>query len=76
MAIKLDVKDYCSGCCDFEADVTKPEKVTLYSGAEAIVTQTDTMVRCKYAARCANLVRYLKRQVKENAESGGAENHG
>lgn len=65
MAIKLEVQPYCESCCDFEADVTKPERTTLYGDGVGLYTsQTDTIVKCKYANRCANLVRYLNRQSK------------
>lgn len=70
MAIKLEVRDYCAECCDFEAVVTKPERTTMYSNDSQVieVLQTDTVVRCKYANRCASLVRYLTRQNKEGVE--------
>lgn len=68
MAIKLEVQPYCESCCDFEADVTKPEKTVRYDDRRFLVHthQTDTIVRCKYANRCANLMRYLDRQTKED----------
>lgn len=70
MAIRLEVRDYCMNCLDFEADVAKPERTTVYSVApgSAITRQTDTIVRCKYATRCHNLVRYLNKQSREGEE--------
>lgn len=63
MAIRLEVQPYCSNCLDFEADVTKPERVNLYSGDTVVYgTIKDTIIHCKNANRCANLVRYLNRQ--------------
>lgn len=63
MAIILNIKDYCSECCDFEPDVTRPEKGSLCSGGEELVVlQTDTIVRCRYARRCENIRRYLAKQ--------------
>lgn len=64
MAIKLEVKEYCASCLDFEPDVTKPERTVLYGGSEVMTVQSDTVVRCRYASRCANLVRYLNKQNK------------
>lgn len=68
MAIKLEVQPYCESCCDFEADVTKPERISRFDEEYLItyIRQTDTTVRCKYANRCANLMRYLSKQNKEN----------
>lgn len=68
MSIKLDIQQYCESCCDFEADVTKPVKTTLYSDPMTIIKQTDTVIRCRYANRCHNLYRYLTRQCKEDKE--------
>lgn len=65
MAIKLDIQPYCESCCDFEADVTKPVKTSHYMlGEELVVKYTDTVVKCKYANRCANLMRYLTKKNK------------
>lgn len=65
MAIKLEVKEYCSECCDFTADVTAPERIaTPYNEDWMTEKLTDTIVRCKNAKRCANLVRYLEKKVE------------
>lgn len=61
MAIKLEVQPYCGACLDFEADVTKPNKV--YAGEEIILG--DTVVRCEHARRCENIRKYLMRLEKE-----------
>lgn len=64
MAIVLQVKDYCSYCLDFEADVVKPERVFLH-GDDCLTSesfQTSTIVRCVYAKRCENIRRYLEKQ--------------
>ena len=63
--IKLDIQPYCESCYDFEPDVTRPCKLSNISG-ECII-MTDTIVRCEYAKRCENILRYLKQQsVKED----------
>mgnify|MGYP003289017354 CR=1 FL=1 len=71
--IRLEVKEYCSECCDFEADVTKPERQTarvfdMKQGDWVLATggQTDTIVRCKYAKRCEAIKRYLSQQKGDN----------
>lgn len=63
MAIKLEVREYCSACLDFEPDVTKPERplcCDIYDIA-VLEVQTDTIVRCRYARRCENIKRFLER---------------
>lgn len=71
MAIRLEVKEYCADCCDFEPDVKKPEKTTLQvddlTNPHAITILTDTIVRCRYRNRCEAIKRYLEKQ-KENKE--------
>lgn len=59
--IRLDIQPYCSSCCDFDADVTKPEKVQVDYDKYIL---TDTVVRCKYAKRCEAIKRYLEQQEK------------
>lgn len=72
--IRLDIQEYCSACCDFEPDVTKPEKTSISDGLnDTIVVQTDTIIRCRYAKRCENIRRYLKQKMeadKDNEEFG------
>lgn len=68
MAIRLEIKEYCMDCLDFEADVRKPERTVLYGEGEPMTIQSDTVVRCRYASRCYNLVRYLSRKNKEDKE--------
>ena len=67
--IRLCVQDYCASCCDFEPDVTKPIKDTLYcSDGSTVVTQTDTIVRCAHAKRCESIRRYLKQQMESESK--------
>lgn len=70
MAIVLDVKDYCSKCYDFEPDVTKPERIVGYDicNNPVLESQTDTIVRCRYARRCENIKRYLERSSNHSGE--------
>lgn len=64
--IRLEVQAYCSDCCDFDADVTKPRKEQ--HDWDNRVVQTDTIIHCKHANRCGNIRRYLERQLKEKKE--------
>ena len=62
--IKVEVEEYCHNCMDFEADVTKPERLYSLSGDDVVFS--DTVIHCKYRKRCAGIIRYLDRQTKEN----------
>lgn len=65
MAIDLDVKGYCSECCDFDPDVIKPERRLHRIDENTVMNiQSDTIIRCKYAKRCENIKRYLDQQQK------------
>lgn len=65
--IRLDISEYCSDCCDFDPDVTKPERRLIHADdtANVINVQSDTIVRCKYAKRCESIKRYLERQSQQ-----------
>lgn len=69
MSILIDVKDYCAECCDFEPDVTKPERSTLFfdrmGEQKTMVMQTDTIVRCKYRNRCEAIKRFIDKQKED-----------
>ena len=67
--IRIEVQEYCSECCDFEPDVTRPVKMVGYTPFTDVtgVAQTDTIVICKYAKRCENIKRYLERRSNEDA---------
>ena len=56
--IRLDIKEYCDLCCDFEPDVTAPAK--LHTGEDIVMG--DTIIRCTYAKRCEAIRRYLMKQ--------------
>lgn len=62
MAIVLEVQPYCAACVDFEADVSKPDKITCLDGT---IILSNTVVRCKYAKRCENIRKYLTRLDKD-----------
>ena len=65
MAINLDVKGYCSECCDFDPDVIKPERRLHRIDENTVVNvQTGTIIRCKYAKRCENSKRYVDQHQK------------
>ena len=62
--IRVDVQPYCSECCDFDPDITKP--VRLYCDGtfmgDSTIARTDTIIRCRHAKRCEGIKRYLEHQ--------------
>lgn len=62
--IRVDVQPYCSECCDFDPDITKP--VRLYRDGtfmgDSDIARTDTIIRCRHAKRCEGIKRYLEHQ--------------
>ena len=73
--IRTDVQPYCSACCDFDPDVTKPGKTTLYSNeihdSHFQVIQSDTIIRCTHAKRCEAIKRYLEQQSNSMNKQNG-----
>lgn len=63
MAIVIEVQPYCASCLDFEADVTKPDRIWHLDGEFVF---GDTVVKCRYAKRCENIKKFLMRQEKED----------
>ena len=69
MAIRLVVDEYCADCLDFTPEVKKPERNYVAAGE---VIQTHTIVACKYAHRCEQIAKYLRKEVnKEFGEGRG-----
>ena len=62
--IRVDVQPYCSECCDFDPDITKPVKLFLDGTfmSDSTVARTDTIIRCSHAKRCEAIKRYLEHQ--------------
>lgn len=55
--IRLEVREYCHDCFDFDPNVQSPERFYAYS--DRVAGQTDTIVRCRSRARCENIRRFL-----------------
>lgn len=68
MAIKLNVKEYCADCLDFEPDIMKPQRA--YDADGVVIRQTDTFIYCKYANRCEAIKRYLRMTIYERGNEG------
>lgn len=66
--IKLDVKDYCHSCMDFDPDVVPAHKEFTDWTNEIVLT--DTVIRCKNRDRCEAIRRYLERQIKTEEAVG------
>ena len=58
--IRLEVRDYCAKCFDFEACVQGPDVNVCIDGTEIV---TDTIIRCKNRTKCEHLRRYLEENV-------------
>ena len=70
--IKLKVEDYCQNCPDFKGEVHKEKFHSdnfMNFDREPIIF-SETVVTCVKAHRCANLVRYLKKEIEKNANVG------
>ena len=61
--IRLEVEGYCQECLDFSPDVTTAKRLFSIDGEE-YGNIGDTIVRCEHRKRCANIKRYLERQMK------------
>lgn len=68
--IRIDVQPYCDCCLDFTPDVEPPERLyySSYDGGQEYESTSDTVIRCKYRKRCANMVRYLQKQMEKPKE--------
>lgn len=62
--IRLELKDYCHDCVNFEAEVEKPQ--AWYDTNNKIVLYTDTIVRCAHAMCCAHIAKYIMEGYKED----------
>ena len=60
--IKLDIDDYCHDCDAFKPTTIEKQESTLNGYI------THTVVVCKERRRCANMMRYLERKLKYDAE--------
>lgn len=63
--IKLDVEDYCHECPAFEPNV---DTTSWYDPLTQEETIRDTVILCRYRKRCASMMRYLTRKLKNNVE--------
>lgn len=64
--IKLDVKDYCHSCTEFDPEVEHP--TNFYANAEVALI-TDTVIRCKDLKKCENIKCHLKfEELKERQQ--------
>lgn len=62
--IKLDVKEYCQNCPGFVPE-TDSERIASVDGRQLVHVTT---VYCKYQARCANIARYLEKEIERQHE--------
>ena len=60
--IRLEVKDYCHSCSEFNPDIKYP---TNFYADGKVVMMTDTLVRCKDRCKCENLKCHIKKELGE-----------
>lgn len=68
--IKLDVKDYCHTCKDFEVEVDD-KRAVFYSDTSSFIGEVsmygDLTIKCAHQAKCDRIREYLKEKIlKEN----------
>lgn len=56
--IRVEVREYCHDCFDFDPNITHPESFMLTDGTT--IGQTDTIIRCRDRNKCENIRRYLE----------------
>lgn len=58
--IKLDIREYCQSCTEFEPQITqRPAQSARLSGD--ICVFGDTIVECEHRRHCETLYNHLKR---------------
>lgn len=55
--IKVEVKEYCESCTEFDSDVEYP---TNFYADRKVAYMTDIVVRCKDRHKCENIHRRMK----------------
>lgn len=63
--IKLDVKEYCQECPDFEADIESISYPTFVGDDE--VKYHDSIIRCEHRDKCQQLYKHMTKH-KEKTE--------
>lgn len=59
--IKLDIREYCQACTEFEPRVTqRPEQLNRDFGGD-LCFYGDTIVECEHLRHCEAIYNYLKR---------------
>ena len=58
--IKLDVKDYCHTCTEFNADIQYPDK---YFAENFVDGLSDTIIRCSEMKKCEKIRMYLEKTI-------------
>jgi len=61
--IRIDVKEYCHSCTEFDPEVEYP--IHIYANND-VAQSTDTIVRCKDRGKCENIKRHLEVEERKN----------
>ena len=63
--IRVEVRDYCHDCFDFEANVQGAEEYQINGKPSG---QTDTIIRCRQRNRCENIRKYIEKEQMKNVK--------
>lgn len=66
--IELKIKTYCHDCDSFEPKVEDCSD-DWYINEFGLPVTGSRVILCRYHKRCANMVRYLERKMKNNEHS-------
>lgn len=70
--IKLDVRDYCHRCPNFEVEVTGGPSAAYNTDGETVeIFMADTVIRCTNAEKCAWVVGEALRCREEKSQGKG-----
>lgn len=66
--IKLQVRDYCHKCPDFEVDCE-----TTIESADCLPEgiEQNSYIRCKHSGRCENIERFIRKSIERSIGVGG-----
>lgn len=59
--IKLNVREYCQSCTEFDPDVEYPTTVRTTNGSGKEIG--DTIIRCKNRDRCEKIKNHLENYI-------------
>lgn len=58
--IRLEVKDFCQNCVEFDPETTVSERS--YCGMTRMEIEANTIVTCRNAQKCNRLYEFIKKE--------------